>query len=95
MIQTLQVSNWHGIEILQVLQALDPKLREIAWENLLNHEICEFARKNGLRAIIVDGLWFRKFLGHIAVEHDFLSEMRRTYPPITDKDLIFIKNYER
>lgn len=94
MIQALQIHEYRGLDILDVMLSLEERLRQVAWPCLKTTAIYQSMVENGLSYVVVSGLWFRKFLGHVAVEHDMLIDMRRTYPPITDKDLIFIKNYE-
>jgi hypothetical protein len=91
--QALELTNYRGLELLDVLQSFETSFRNDIWLALCKHPIYKSIEDNGLVYAVVDGKWLRKFIGHVAVDGDYLSEYRRHYPPITDKDLILIRNY--
>lgn len=91
--QTLELMDWRGLEIVDVLQCFETTFRDAIWLALYEHPVYKSIEANGLAYVVVDGKWLRKFIGHVAIDGDYLSEYRRHYPPITDKDLIFIRNY--
>jgi hypothetical protein len=91
--QTLELIDLRGIDVLDVIHSFDPPLRDAIWARLINHPIYT-SLGDGAEYVVVTGKWLRVFIGHVAVDEDSLSEFRRNYPPITDRDLVFIRKFK-
>jgi hypothetical protein len=92
--QTIEFIEVRGIELLDVLHAFTNPLKDEIWRRVSTHPIFEQLSSGEVEYTVVTGLWLRRLVGHAAVDCDQLSDFRRNWPPITDKDLIFIRRYE-
>jgi hypothetical protein len=90
---TVEMLDYRGFDMVEVLSGFEEKYRIEVWKVLYEHPVYKSIEDNGMAYGVVSGLWLRKFLGHVAIDTDYLSEYRRNYPPLTDSDLIFIRNY--
>lgn len=85
--KSLELQSIVGVPIESVLGAFDSPLREAIADALRAHRLFE----EGVDLVAVSGKWLRTFIGHVAVDADALGEFRRHYPPLTDRDQIFIR----
>lgn len=92
---TLQATSWRGFHILDVLEVFERPFRDDIWGAITSHPLYAALDGDTSLSIVVSGKWLRKLIGHVAVEGDRLTEYRRHFPPITDKDQILIEYYSQ
>jgi len=89
--QSIQVFEWRGFDMVDIIKAFNDPLKSAIWGGVVSHPLyVQFCTDEHLTHLVVTGKWLRKLSGHVAVDKDLLTDLRRFYPPINDKDLIFI-----
>lgn len=91
---SLEMKEVKGFDFFEILNCFDDPFRTAIWESLSsNHLYISLQSDVEQLYVIVTGRWLRKFIGHVAIEMDVLSDFRRKYPPILDRDLVFIQKF--
>lgn len=92
--KSLEMFETKGFEILEILHCFEEPLRTAIWSSIVEQPIYAILdHDTDIRYVVVTGKWLRKFIGHVAVDKDMLSEFKRKYPPIVDRDLIYLRKY--
>lgn len=90
--KSIEAHTERGFHLSHLMESFPDPFRTELWERIRDTPQWRMLQTPHVRRVSLDGRWFRLIAGHTAVDLDWISQFRRYYPPLLDRDTVWIES---